>query len=107
MVWKPFFVYQDKALVKIKPEEVVCLATEENYTKIFLPNNSFYHVRTTLSGALKKLPSELFIRIHRSIAVSILYIETINRDHLIICNEPVPIAKEYYKSLIDQLNIIK
>jgi DNA-binding LytR/AlgR family response regulator len=107
MNWKPFFVYQDKALVKIKSEDIISLLAEDNYTKIFLPGNSFYLVRSTLSSALKNLPSELFIKIHRSIAVSILYIETINRDHLIVCNKPVPIAKQYYKSVLKQLTIIK
>jgi DNA-binding LytR/AlgR family response regulator len=107
MTWKPVFVYQDKVLVKIKPEEIVGLSTEDNYTKIVFSDKSNIMVRSTLASALKKLPSELFIRVHRGIAVSILYIDTIDRDHLTIGTEAVPIAKLYYKSVIDQLNIIK
>jgi DNA-binding LytR/AlgR family response regulator len=107
MVWKPFFVYQDKVLVKIKPEEVVGLSTEDNYTKIVLSDKSELMVRSTLASALKKLPPEIFIRVHRGIAVSLLYVDTIERDHLTIDNKAVPIAKQYYKSVIDQLNIIK
>jgi DNA-binding LytR/AlgR family response regulator len=107
MTWKPFFVYQDKVLVKIKPEEVVGLSTEDNYTKIIFSDKSELMVRSTLASALKKLPPELFIRVHRGIAVSILYIDTIDRDHLTIGNEAVPIAKQFYKSVIEQLTIIK
>src|SRR5215831_9761504 len=107
MTWKPFFVYQDKVLVKIKPEDVVGLSTEDNYTNIVLSDKREILVRSTLESALKKLPSEIFIRVHRGIVVSLLYIETIERDHLTIERKTVPIGKQYYKSVIDQLTIIR
>ena len=52
--------------------------------KILLAKNIYYLVRTTLSGALKKLPKDTFVRINRSTVVSIYFIDQINRDHLII-----------------------
>lgn len=104
---KPFFVWQDRGLKKINPENVICLATEGNYTKIYLADQTSYMVRSTLSNALKKLPSDMFIKIHRSFAASVFYIDTVNRDHLLIGKEPIPIGRQYYKSVIDKLNIIE
>jgi len=104
---KPFFVWQNKALKSIHPEKVMCLSTEGNYTRIFLSDKTTYLVRTTLSGALKRLPPEIFIKIHRSHAVSIFFIDKIARDHLTIGREPIPVAKQYYRSVIEQLNIIE
>jgi len=102
----PFFVWQNKVLKSINPEEVMCLVTEKNYTKIVLSDKSFYMVRTTLSGTLKKLPPEMFIKTHRSFAASIHFIDNIVRDHLTVGGEAIPIARQYYKKVIEQLNVI-
>lgn len=107
MMQKPFFVWQNRVLKKINPEQVICLATEGNYTKIFLSDKSHYLVRSTLAAALSKLPSDLFIKIHRSLAVSIYYVDDIARDHLVIGEQPLPISRQYYKSLCKQLIIIE
>lgn len=103
----PFFVWQNKALLKINPENVMALETEKNYTKVHLSDRKTHLVRSTLSSALKKLPEDMFIKTHRSYAVSIYYIDKINRDHIIIGKKSVPIARAYYKSVIAQLNIIE
>lgn len=103
----PFFVWQNRVLKKINPEDVICLYTEKNYTRIFLKNKTYYMVRSTLSSALKKLPPDIFIKIHRSFAASVYYIDSIEKDHLQVGNESIPIAKQYYKSLLAKLNIIE
>ncbi|WP_276483769.1 LytR/AlgR family response regulator transcription factor [Paraflavitalea pollutisoli] len=104
---KPFFVWLKKKLRRIDPEEVMALVTEGNYTKIFLSDQTHCMVRTTLTAALKKLPPDMFIRTHRSCAVSIFYINNIEKDCLTIGEHPIPIAKRYYKSVFEQLNIIE
>lgn len=104
---QPFFVWQNKVLKSLKPEEVVYLVAEKNYTKIHLSNKKSCLVRSTLSGALKKLPPEMFIKIHRSCVVSIYFIDSIARDHLTICGVTLPIGRYYYRSVIRQLPIIE
>lgn len=104
---KPFFVWQNKVLKSVRPEDVALLITEGNYTRIVLSNESYFMVRTSLSKTLKKLPPEIFIKTHRSFAASILYIDNVSRDHLTIGQLSVPIARQYYKTVIDQLNIIE
>lgn len=104
---KPFFVWQNKVLKKIHPEDVICLYTERNYTRIYLADKTFYLVRSTLSNALKQLPQDLFIKIHRSFAASVYHIDGIDKDHLLVGNNPIPIGKQFYKSLIAKLNIIE
>jgi DNA-binding LytR/AlgR family response regulator len=107
MVSKPFFIWQGKILKKINPEDVVALATEENYTKILLANDRYFMMRSSLSNALKKLPPNLFIKIHRSYAVSVNYIDQIDKDHLLADGEPVAIGKLYYQELLEKLVIIE
>jgi DNA-binding LytR/AlgR family response regulator len=104
---KPFFVYQNKALLRINPEDLLCLVADKNYTKLFLTHKRFYLVRSTLTGTLKKLPPEMFIKVHRSFAASIFYMDKIDRDQLEIDGRAIPISKRYYTTLIRQLNIIE
>ena len=104
---KPFFVWKDKKLISLSPTDVILLETVGNYTKIVLSNETYVMVHTSLSSALKKLPSELFIRIHRSYAASIHFIDTIERDHLTIGKYSIPIARQYYKTVLEQLNVIE
>ncbi len=105
---KPFFVWQNKVLKSVNPENVVCLLTEGNYTKVFLSDKSFYLVRSTLSRTLAKLPNDIFIKIHRSFAVSVYFIDEIAKDHLVILgNEVLPVSRQYYQSFVGQLNIIE
>jgi DNA-binding LytR/AlgR family response regulator len=103
---KPFFVWQNKVLKSVSPQDVAILYTEGNYTKIVLSNDKHYMIRSSLSGVLKKLPPEMFIKTHRSFAVSIFYIKSLARDHLIIGEVSIPISRQYYKTVIEQLNVI-
>ena len=104
---KPFFVWQNKELKKINPEDVICLSTEGNYTRIYLADKTFYMVRSSLWGTLKKLPPDIFIKIHRSFVASIYHISSINKDYLVVRDEALPIAKRYYRSALAKLNIIE
>ena len=104
---RPFFVRHNRAIIKIHPEDVICLSTEGNYTRIYLTDKSFYMVRSTLSAALKKLPEDIFIKIHRSFAVSVYHIDSVHRDYLVVSKENLPIGKQYYRSLVEKLNVIE
>ena len=104
---KPFFVRQNKVLKRIDPSQVMWFYTEGNYTRIILSDKTIYLVRSTLAGKLKKLPPEMFIRIHRSVIVSIYFIDDIAKDHLIIDGEPRPIGKQYYNTAMSRLSIIE
>ena len=104
---KPFFVWQNKELKRVNPEDVICLSTERNYTRIYLANNTFYLVRSSLSTALKKLPPDMFIKIHRSFVASVYHISSISKDHLVVRDEALPIARQYYAYLLAKLNVIE
>ena len=86
---------------------MICLSTEGNYTRIYLANKTFYLVRSSLSAALEKLPPDIFIKIHRSFVASVYHISSIHKDYLVVRNETLPIAKQYYRPLLAKLNIIE
>ena len=45
-------------------------------------------VRAILANALKSLPRELIIKIHRSFKVSVLHINSIHKDHVEVLGAP-------------------
>jgi DNA-binding LytR/AlgR family response regulator len=103
----PFFVWQNKELKKINAKDMIWLSTDGNYTRIYLANKNFYIVRSSLSATLKKLPPHIFIKIHRSFVASVYHISSVYKDYLVVGDEPLPIAKQYYRSLLAKLNIIE
>jgi DNA-binding LytR/AlgR family response regulator len=104
---KPFFVWKNKTLVPLNPEDVLFLRTTGNYTEVVLSNYKCFMVRATLLNALKKLPPELFIKTHRAWAASILHIVKVERDTVTVAKTAVPISRKYYKTVLDQLNVIE
>ena len=104
---KPIFVWQkQKPIKRIDPEKVLYLETKGNYTRLYFPDKSFLVVRSSLFAALKKLPPDMFIRIHDSMAVSVYHIDNIRRDYLALAGETKSIGKPYYSSVLEQLNVI-
>jgi DNA-binding LytR/AlgR family response regulator len=87
--------------------EVMYLETVGNYTKIFLSNDSYFNVRSSLTAARKKLPPDVFIRVHRKYIVSIFYIQTISREDLVIDGTSISIGRLYYKPLLEKLNVME
>lgn len=103
---KPIFVWQDRSLKRIQPEQIICLSIEKNYIRIFLTDQSELMVRSTLANAMKKLPKELFVKIHRSHVVSLLHIDSIFKDHVLLLGAPVPVARQYYAGLLKRVNVM-
>ena len=104
---KPFFIWDNRILVQINPDHVVCLQVEGNYTRICLADDKSHLVRCTLTSALKKLTPGLFLKVHRGFAASIYYIDKIHHDMLVIGTSKFPIAKKYRASLLKKINILK
>ena len=104
---KPIFVWQDKTLKRLLPEQIAFLATEKNYTRIFMIDESFFMVRATLANATKVLPKDMFIKIHRSFVVSVLHINSIHKDHVEVLGAPVPVARQYYEGLMKRVSVIR
>jgi len=102
----PVFIWNDRALRKIYVEDIHCLTMTGNYTNIFVSPNECVMARCTLDSALKVLPGDQFVKIHRSHAVPINFIEQIGRDYVRISGQDIPLSRQYYKPLMEKLRII-
>lgn len=90
------FVKADYQLHRIEYSDILYLEGLKDYIKLYtkgLAQPIVFHA--TMKSAEEKLPSELFVRVHRSYIVSREKIKTIERDHILFGHKRIPISKQY------------
>jgi len=99
-----FFVKSEYKQIKINFSEILYIEGLKDYVKIYLKDNP-KPILTLMS--LKKLeeelPSDQFMRIHRSFIIALDKIEAIERNHIIIGKEQIVIAPNYKESLMEYI----
>ncbi|HEY5393686.1 MAG TPA: LytTR family DNA-binding domain-containing protein, partial [Hanamia sp.] len=83
---------------KIAVQDILYLEAMRDYTRITTVEKQ-YLVLTTLSGIIEKLPTDIFIRIHRSYVVNKQNIDSVLKNKIIIKGNELPIGKLYKSSL--------
>lgn len=99
------FVKDKNRLVSIILKEILWIEAFDNYAIIVLPTQKIL-VSSTLKDLLDRLPSEYFMRIHRSYIIQLLKIKRIEDNDIYISEKPLPVSKSYRDELISRLNII-
>ena len=102
-----YFFRKDGILQRMDIEKLIYLETARNYVH-FCSATEKLTLRTKLSNALAKLPSDRFIKVHRIFAVSLYDIDTVNKDHLLLksISSPIPIGKPYYAEILKRINVL-
>lgn len=99
------FVKSEYKQIKINFSEVLYIEGLKDYVKIYLKDNP-KPILTLMS--LKKLeeelPSENFMRIHRSYIIALDKIEAIERNHIVIEKEQIVIAPNYKDELMKYIS---
>lgn len=94
------FIRHKERLIKIFLEDIQYVEAERNYCKVQTIKTKY-----TLSVPLKtledKLPSPLFLRVHRSFMVNLKHIDELGDTYLMIDKQTIPINKET-KELLKQ-----
>jgi len=89
------FVKEGTSTVRINLNEVLYMEGLKDYIKIFTTGKTFLTLMS-LKKMERKLPKDIFIRVHRSYIVSIPKIDSIERNRIIINDNWIPIG-DYYK----------
>ena len=101
---KLFFFKQERCGKRLYLDEVVYLATEGNYTKVYLTYGSTVTLCCSLKSLLGKLPGDLFTQIHRSTIVALQYITEIHNEYVMTPLKQLPVAKQFRKPLRDRID---
>ncbi len=89
---------------KIKIDDILYIESDNNYINVHVADNKMM-VRSNLQDYLELLATKTFFRVHKSYAVNLQHVQTINSDHLVINDIQVPIGKVYRDELLTRLKI--
>jgi two-component system, LytTR family, response regulator len=99
------FIRDSNIVRRLKLDDILFAEAMGDYVKLFTPQK-FYAIHTTLKNVEERLPSNRFLRVHRSYVVAIDKIDTIQEGTLIIHGKPVPVADAYRAGLNKRMNIL-
>lgn len=100
------FVKEGSEQFKIKFEEILLLEAAGNYVNFFLKDRKILS-RLTFMEAINILPSNKFVRVHRSFIVAVNKIDKIDKHQLTINKIRIPLGKVYKKDLEEIIRLRK
>ncbi len=99
------FVKSNSRLVKLKTADIYFIEALKDYV-VINALSSRYTIHSTMKDIEKKLPSEDFVRVHRSFIVRLDKISAIEQPNLILENDKkvIPIGGSYKDDLSKKIN---
>ncbi len=99
------FVKVDSQLVKVRTSDILWVEAFGDYVNIFTETDRFI-VHSTMKGMENKLPSDAFLRVHRSYIVRLDKIKAIEETVIIIGKKLIPIGDSYRSTLMKRLTML-
>jgi DNA-binding LytR/AlgR family response regulator len=94
------FVNSEYNLVKINIRDIIYIEGLKDYIKIFISNATRPIItRLSMKSIEEKLPSDRFVRVHKSFIIAIDKIISIRKGKISINNVHVPISEHYKENL--------
>ena len=102
---KSIFVKTEYRLVQIDLDNITYIEGFKDYIRIHLADGSSPVLSLMRMKAMEeKLPSDRFVRVQKSYIVQIQKIEAIERSHIIIGSDRIPIGETYQDALFNALS---
>ncbi|MFM1912343.1 MAG: hypothetical protein RIR51_181 [Bacteroidota bacterium] len=102
------FIHADYSLIKVNFSDIDFVEGLKDYIKIHLKSQKFPLVcRMTMKGIEEKLPSEYFIRIHKSFIIAINSIESIRNQKVKIGENHIPLSENYSEEFYEKIGFNK
>jgi two-component system, LytTR family, response regulator len=105
---KFILVKSDYQTQKVDLNDITHIEGLKDYVKIHLSNSKPIVTLNSLRNMAEKLPSDQFVRVHKSFIVSLTRIDSISRNRIIIGDTYIPIGdnfKEEFYALLKNRNI--
>lgn len=99
------FVRADYSLQKITLDDILYIEALDDYLKIFLHQQKTIVARMTMKAMLEKLPSDDFIRVHRSFIIPIKKVESLRNKTFQIGDKKIPIGNSYEEGVARHFNL--
>jgi two-component system, LytTR family, response regulator LytT len=99
------FLKSDYKIKRINFNDILYIEGLKDYVKVYIQNGAKPVISLTSLKLLEsKLPSEKYMRIHRSFIVNLQKIETIERSRIVFGKVYIPIGDQYKEKFQEYLN---
>ena len=106
---KEIFIKKGTALFKLKLKDIVLIEGLENYVTLYTGQEK-YVIHFTMKAIESQLPSDMFLRVHKSYIVNKNYIKSIKENSLDLAlikeSKSIPVGPSYRESLLNQINVM-
>ncbi|TNE69794.1 response regulator transcription factor [bacterium] len=99
------FIRKNDVYVKVFTKDILYLKSDGDYIEIHT-HQAKYLIIGSMDSILQKLKSTDFIRVHRSFAVALSKIDSMQDNDLYLGKQLIPVSKTYLKVVKDRLNIL-
>ncbi|RKR14191.1 LytTR family two component transcriptional regulator [Maribacter vaceletii] len=100
------YINIDHRLIKLKFNEILVIQALGDYINIKTENTE-YKVHNTLKKIKEKLPTDIFLQIHRSYIINFTKIIDIEDNSVLIDKNVIPISRSNKPKLMQHLNLLK
>jgi PAS domain S-box-containing protein len=105
IIQNSFFVKKGSMLVKVFLENINWIQAMDNYVIIQTGTDQFV-IHSTMKDIELKLPSEKFLRVHRSYIIAIEKINVLDENTVLIGDKTIPVGKSYKEAFMNRLNFL-
>jgi two-component system LytT family response regulator len=92
------FIKVDKKMVKINIDEILFVEGMKEYIKVVTTEKT-YITHKSLTSLTEELPTEQFIRIHKSYTIALNKVKSIEGNRIQILSYTIPIGRNYSKEV--------
>lgn len=96
------FVRHNERMLRVNITDILFIEADRNYCRMYSKTREYVQVMT-LKEMDEKLPSQHFLRVHRSFIVNISQIEEIAAGHVVIAKREIPLSAEFRKALLQRI----
>jgi DNA-binding LytR/AlgR family response regulator len=86
--------------IRVNLNEILYIEGLKDYVKIYTEGRLIL-TKTTMKNIIEKLPSDSFLRVHKSYIISVDKIDMIENSRIVIGNQRIPIGESYRSSFFD------
>ncbi len=100
------FIKSDLKYVQINFRDVIFVEAMADYVTLYL-EDAKHIIHSTMKGIEKKLPSDIFARVHRSYLVNTKKIKTVENSMVVVeGGKRIPLGASYKKKFMQQLKVL-
>ncbi|MBL7871686.1 MAG: response regulator [Cyclobacteriaceae bacterium] len=99
------FVRHKEKMIKIMLSDIYYIEADRNYSHLFTKEQA-YVLAITLKTIEEKLPSNIFLRVHRSFVINLTHVEEVTEGQVMIGRQAIPLGAGMREILLKNMRTL-